>query len=167
MTDDSVRPKRRTGLLAGALAAATVIASVAVATLAHAEPSGPPGTTLKAAAERSGRYFGAAMGRDRLSDNGFLTIANREFDMMTAVNEMKPDATEPNRGQFNFSAGDAIYNWAVQHGMRVRGHTLAWHAQQPRFWGSLSGSGLRQAMIDHINGVMAHYKGKLAAWDVV
>jgi endo-1,4-beta-xylanase len=138
-----------------------------MATLAHADLSGPPGTTLKAAAERSGRYFGAAMGGDRLSDSGFLTIANREFDMMTAVNEMKPDATEPNSGQFTFAAGDAIYNWATQHGMRVRGHTLAWHAQQPRFWASLSGSSLRAAMIEHINGVMAHYKGKLAYWDVV
>jgi endo-1,4-beta-xylanase len=107
------------------------------------------------------------MGQDRLSDSGFLTIANREFDMMTAVNEMKPDATEPNSGQFTFQAGDAIYNWATQHGMRVRGHTLAWHAQQPRFWGTLSGSSLRAAMIEHINGVMAHYKGKLAYWDVV
>ncbi len=128
---------------------------------------GPAGNTLKAAAERSGRYFGTAMGGDRLNDSGFLTIANREFDMMTAVNEMKPDATEPNAGQFNFSAGDAIYNWATQHGMRVRGHTLAWHAQQPGFWRNLSGSGLRDAMIEHINGVMAHYKGKLAYWDVV
>src|SRR6185436_13336736 len=81
--------------------------------------------------------------------------------------EMKPDATEPNSGQFTFAAGDAIYTWATQHGMRVRGHTLAWHAQQPRFWGSLSGSALRTAMIDHINGVMAHYRGKLAYWDVV
>ena len=138
-----------------------------MATFAHADLTGPPGSTLKAAAERSGRYFGAAMGGDRLSDQGFLTIANREFDMMTAVNEMKPDATEPSSGQFDFRAGDAIYNWATQHGMRVRGHTLAWHAQQPRFWGSLSGSGLRAAMIEHINGVMAHYKGKLAYWDVV
>ena len=162
------RTRRSARLLAGgALAVATVVASVAVATLAHADLSGPPGTTLKAAAERSGRYFGAAMGGDRLSDSGFLAIANREFDMMTAVNEMKPDATEPNSGQFTFAAGDAIYNWAVQHGMRVRGHTLAWHAQQPRFWGSLSGSALRAAMIEHINGVMAHYKGKLAYWDVV
>ncbi|GHJ16176.1 beta-xylanase [Micromonospora sp. AKA38] len=143
------------------------MSSMAVATFARADLSGPPGTTLKAAAERSGRYFGAAMGGDRLTDSGFLTIANREFDMMTAVNEMKPDATEPNPGQFDFRAGDAIYNWATQHGMRVRGHTLAWHAQQPRFWGSLSGSALRQAMIDHINGVMAHYRGKLAYWDVV
>jgi endo-1,4-beta-xylanase len=162
------KPGRRARLLiGGALAVVTAAASATVATFAYADLTGPPGTTLKAAAERSGRYFGAAMGGDRLSDSGFLTIANREFDMMTAVNEMKPDATEPSRGQFNFSRGDAIYNWAVQHGMRVRGHTLAWHAQQPSFWGSLSGSALRTAMIDHINGVMAHYKGKLAYWDVV
>ncbi|WSG34204.1 endo-1,4-beta-xylanase [Micromonospora ureilytica] len=140
---------------------------MALATFARADLSGPPGTTLKAAAERSGRYFGAAMGGDRLSDSGFLTIANREFDMMTAVNEMKPDATQPNPGQFDFRRGDAIYDWATQRGMKFRGHTLAWHAQQPRFWGSLSGSALRTAMIDHINGVMAHYKGKLYAWDVV
>ncbi|WP_433304924.1 endo-1,4-beta-xylanase [Actinoplanes sp. CA-030573] len=172
MTEVPVRPDRRLRgrarlFVSAALAVGTVAASVAVATLAHADLTGPPGTTLKAAAERSGRYFGAAMGGDRLGDSGFLAIANREFDMMTAVNEMKPDATEPNSGQFTFAAGDAIYNWAVQHGMRVRGHTLAWHAQQPRFWGSLSGSALRAAMIEHINGVMAHYRGKLAYWDVV
>ena len=172
MNDLPAHPKGRSGgraglLLGGACAVAIAVSSVAVATFAHADLTGSPGTTLKAAAERSGRYFGAAMGGDRLSDQGFLTIANREFDMMTAVNEMKPDATEPNSGQFTFSAGDAIYNWATQHGMRVRGHTLAWHAQQPKFWGSLSGSALRAAMIEHINGVMAHYKGKLAYWDVV
>jgi endo-1,4-beta-xylanase len=130
-------------------------------------PSGAPGTTLKAAAQRSGRYFGLAMGGDRLTDTGFQAIANREFDMLTAVNEMKPDATEPIRGQFNFRSGDALYDYATQHGMRVRGHTLAWHAQQPGFWRSLNGSALRTAMIEHINGVMAHYKGKIYAWDVV
>ncbi len=87
--------------------------------------------------------------------------------MITAENEMKLDATEPARGQFNFTAGDRIYNWAVQNGKRVRGHTLAWHAQQPSWMQALSGSALRQAMIDHINGVVGHYKGKIYAWDVV
>jgi endo-1,4-beta-xylanase len=172
MKDVPARPKRRTGgrarLLVGSICAVVIaVSSVAIATFAHADLSGPPGTTLKAAAERSGRYYGAAMGADRLSDQGFLTIAAREFNMMTAVNEMKPDATAPAPGQFDFRAGDAIYNWATQRGMGVRGHTLAWHAQQPRFWSGLSGGALRTAMINHINGVMAHYRGKLVAWDVV
>ncbi|MEV0274384.1 non-reducing end alpha-L-arabinofuranosidase family hydrolase [Hamadaea sp. NPDC050747] len=124
-------------------------------------------STLGAAAAQSGRYFGTAIAGGRLGDSTYTTIAGREFNMVTAENEMKIDATEPQRGQFTFSAGDNIYNWATQRGMKVRGHTLAWHGQQPGWMQSLSGSTLRQAMIDHINGVMAHYKGKLAAWDVV
>nr|WP_260710607.1 endo-1,4-beta-xylanase [Dactylosporangium aurantiacum] len=124
-------------------------------------------STLGAAAAQSGRYFGTAIAANRLGDSTYSTIAGREFNMITAENEMKPDATEPQRGQFNFSSGDQIYNWATQRGMKVRGHTLAWHAQQPSWWGGISGSTLRQAMIDHINGVMGHYKGKLAYWDVV
>jgi endo-1,4-beta-xylanase len=172
MNDLSTYPKRRTGglarlLLGGACAVAIAVSSVAIVTVAHADLTGPPGTTLKAAAERSGRYFGLAMGADRLSDSGFQAIARREFNMLTAVNEMKPDATQPNPGQFNFRNGDALATWAAQNGMRVRGHTLAWHAQQPGFWRNLSGGALRTAMIDHINGVMAHYRGKIFQWDVV
>jgi len=124
-------------------------------------------STLGAAAAQSGRYFGTAIAAGKLGNSAYTTLAAREFNMVTPENEMKPDATEPQRGQFNFNSGDQIYNWATSHGMRVRGHTLAWHSQQPGWMQSLSGSALRQAMIDHINGVMAHYKGKLAAWDVV
>ncbi|MFI1992947.1 endo-1,4-beta-xylanase [Actinoplanes sp. NPDC020271] len=156
------RASRARLLLAGTVAAVTALGAVLVASQASAAAS-----TLGAAAAQSGRYFGTAIAASRLGDSTYSTIAGREFNMITAENEMKPDATEPQRGQFNFSSGDQIYNWATQRGLKVRGHTLAWHAQQPSWWGGLSGSSLRQAMIDHINGVMAHYKGKLAAWDVV
>ncbi|WP_213005912.1 endo-1,4-beta-xylanase [Paractinoplanes toevensis] len=149
-------------LFAGAVAAVAALGVVMVMPDANAAAS-----TLGAAAAQSGRYFGTAIAASRLSDSTYSTVAAREFNMITAENEMKPDATEPNRGQFNFNSGDQIYNWATQRGLKVRGHTLAWHAQQPGWMQSLSGSSLRQAMIDHINGVMAHYKGKLAAWDVV
>jgi endo-1,4-beta-xylanase len=124
-------------------------------------------TTLGAAAAQSGRYFGAAIAAPKLTDSVYTTVANREFNMVTAENEMKIDATEPNQNQFNFTNGDRVFNWAVQNGKRVRGHTLAWHSQQPVWMQNLSGSALRSAMINHINGVLAHYRGKMAYWDVV
>ncbi|MEO3859471.1 endo-1,4-beta-xylanase, partial [Acrocarpospora sp. B8E8] len=136
-------------------------------TMAVSVPADAAASTLGAAAQQSGRYFGTAIAAGKLGDSAYTTIANREFDMVTAENEMKIDATEPNRGQFNFTNGDRVFNWAVQNGKRVRGHTLAWHSQQPGWMQSLSGSTLRQAMIDHINGVMAHYRGRIYAWDVV
>jgi GH35 family endo-1,4-beta-xylanase len=59
---------------------------------------------LGAAAAQSGRYFGTAIAAGRLNDSAYTTIAAREFNMVTAENEMKPDATEPNQNQFNFSS---------------------------------------------------------------
>ena len=88
------------------------------------------GSTLQAAAASSGRYFGTAIPQSKLGDGTFTGIANREFSMVTAENEMKPDATEPNQNQFSYNSGDTIYNWATQNGKKVRGHTLAWHSQQ-------------------------------------
>jgi endo-1,4-beta-xylanase len=159
--------QRNRSLIARALVAGAA-GVVAVATVTVMMPSAnAAASTLGAAAAQSGRYFGTAIAGGRLGDAAYTTIAGREFNMVTAENEMKIDATEPQRGQFTFSAGDQIYNWATQRGMKVRGHTLAWHGQQPGWMQSLSGSTLRQAMIDHINGVMAHYRGKLAYWDVV
>jgi endo-1,4-beta-xylanase len=141
---------------------------VAIATAAMVMPAANAAeSTLGAAAKQSNRYFGTAIAAGRLSNSTYSTIAAREFNMITAENEMKPDATQPNRGQFTFNSGDQIYNWATQRGIPVRGHTLAWHAQQPGWMQRLSGSSLRQAMIEHINGVMAHYRGKLHSWDVV
>ncbi|SBT91732.1 endo-1,4-beta-xylanase (glycosyl hydrolase family 10) [Streptomyces sp. DI166] len=155
--------RRARGLLLALLAGALGVVTALVAPpSAHAAES-----TLGAAAAQSGRYFGVAIASGRLGDSTYTSIANREFNSVTAENEMKIDATEPQRGQFNFSSADRVFNWAVQNGKQVRGHTLAWHSQQPGWMQSLSGSALRQAMIDHINGVMAHYKGRIAQWDVV
>lgn len=157
-----VRRKIRGLLLALIAGVLGTVAALGAPPKAHAAES-----TLGAAASQSGRYFGTAIASGRLGDSAYTTIAGREFNSVTAENEMKIDATEPQRGQFNFTAGDRVYNWAVQNGKQVRGHTLAWHSQQPGWMQSLSGGTLRQAMIDHINGVMGHYKGKIAQWDVV
>ncbi|MEV3853772.1 endo-1,4-beta-xylanase [Streptomyces sp. NPDC050095] len=162
LSGPDIRRRTRGLLLALVVGVLVAVGALAAPLRAHAAES-----TLGAAAAQSGRYFGTAIASGRLGDSAYTSIAGREFNMVTPENEMKPDATEPQRGQFNFTAGDRVYNWAVQNGKKVRGHTLAWHSQQPGWMQSLSGSDLRQAMINHINGVMGHYKGKIAQWDVV
>ncbi|MFD9701175.1 endo-1,4-beta-xylanase [Lentzea sp. NPDC059081] len=124
-------------------------------------------TTLGAAAAQSGRYFGAAVAASKLSDQTYVNILNTEFSMVTAENEMKWDATEPNRGQFTYSGGDRVLNQAVGNGKRVRGHALLWYQQEPGWAQRLEGSDLRQAMMNHVTQVATHYQGKVYAWDVV
>ncbi|GAA3754504.1 endo-1,4-beta-xylanase [Micromonospora maritima] len=157
----TARYRPRAALLSAAVGAALVAATVAVATSASA------GTTLGAAAAEQGRYFGTAVAANKLSDATYVGILNREFTMVTPENEMKWDATEPSQGQFTYTNADRIVAHAQANGMRVRGHALAWHSQQPGWAQNLSGSALRQAMVNHITQVATHYKGKIYAWDVV
>ncbi|MCA2226328.1 endo-1,4-beta-xylanase, partial [Nonomuraea aurantiaca] len=74
---------RRRALITGALGALGLITALATAIPADAAAS-----TLGAAAAQSGRYFGTAIASGRLGDSQYTTIASREFNMVTAENEM-------------------------------------------------------------------------------
>jgi len=157
----TVLSRRRRAALVVAAAAGVVAAAVAVATTADAA------TTLGASAAQTGRYFGAAVAANKLSDSTYVGILDREFNEITPENEMKWDATEPSQGTFTFSASDQIVAHAQAHGQRMRGHNLAWHSQQPSWVQNLSGTALRSAMVNHITQVATHFRGKIYAWDVV
>ncbi|MFY1593540.1 endo-1,4-beta-xylanase [Micromonospora sp. WMMD737] len=150
------------------VALASVVVGLAVAATTVAVASGASaGTTLGASAAEKGRYFGAAVAAHKLSDATYVGILNREFNSVTPENEMKWDATEPSQGQFTFANADRIVNHARANGMQVRGHALAWHSQQPGWAQNLSGSALRQAMVNHVTQVATYYRGKIHSWDVV
>ena len=55
----------------------------------------------------------------------------KHFNSMTSGNDMKWDATEKTEGTFTFAQADAEVAFAKANNMRVRGHTLVWHAQTP------------------------------------
>ncbi|MGM1062612.1 endo-1,4-beta-xylanase [Saccharothrix sp. Mg75] len=145
----------------------TLVAAAAGGTAVLTATSANAASTLGASAAQSGRYFGTAVAAGRLGDSTYVGILNREFDMVTAENEMKMDATEPNQNQFSYANGDRIVNHARNQGKRVRGHTLAWHAQQPGWMQRMEGSALRSALVNHITKVASYYRGKVYAWDVV
>jgi endo-1,4-beta-xylanase len=163
MTDSP--PTRRR--LWSAIALTAVACTAAATTFVMSSGTAQAASTLGASAAESDRYFGAAVVPNLLSDGAYSSALNADFNSLVAENVMKWDATEPNRGQFNFSGGDQIIAYAQEHGMEVRGHTLVWHAQQPGWAQGLGGNDLRQAMLDHIAGVAGHWAGDISSWDVV
>jgi endo-1,4-beta-xylanase len=147
----------------------TVVTAGAVAAGAFLtlSPAANAATTLGSAASAKGKYFGTAAAAYKFSDAVYTGILDREFTMVTPENEMKWDATEPSQNSFSYSSADTIVARAKANGQRMRGHALAWHQQQPGWVSSLSGSALRNAMVNHITNVATHYKGQIYAWDVV
>ncbi|WP_203718229.1 endo-1,4-beta-xylanase [Asanoa siamensis] len=162
MSMEGTQMRLRTALV---LATAGLLA--AGGTMVFAGSASAASTLGASAAERGGRYFGTAVAASRLGDSAYTTLLNREFNQVTPENEMKIDATEPQRGQFTYGNADRIVQHATSRGMRVRGHTLAWHSQQPGWMQSLSGSTLRQAMLNHVTQVATHFRGQVTWWDVV
>jgi len=127
------------------------------------------GLTLRSAAAASGRLFGAALNSRYLGSEAIYTeLARTEFSYVTAEWEMKWAPTEPSRGNFSFAGGDALSDFALAHGMQLKGHTLIWHASLPPWVSDLtSADEVRAAMLNHIQTVAGHYAGKVNAWDVV
>jgi endo-1,4-beta-xylanase len=113
------------------------------------------------------RRIGAAVESQRLREPMFAKVLAANFNSLTPENEMKWTYVEPAPGQFAFRGGDALVAFAAQHDMRVRGHTLVWHTQLAPWVGRLAGEALRAAMVAHVRGVVDHWKGKIAQWDVV
>lgn len=99
----------------------------------------------------------------------------KHFGAVVAGNAMKWDALEPKEGQFAWAEADKIVEFAELTGMTVRGHTLVWHNQTPAWVFQdpadpkkpVSKDLLLKRLRAHIEGVVGHYKGRVASWDVV
>jgi len=100
------------------------------------------------------------------SDSAFFNTATPEFNLVTAENCMKWDGLEPSQNNFNWSEADKLLNWAKTNNYKVHGHTFVWHNQTPSWVQNLSASAMESALNNHIDKVMAHYKGQIPIWDV-
>ena len=93
------------------------------------------------------------------------------FNLLVGENAMKPEVIYSWKGpdSYNYKYGDIITDYAAQHGMAVRGHVLIWHQQTPAKLVSvtMTKEEAQASMKEYIFGVMGHYKGKVAYWDVV
>ena len=116
-------------------------------------------------------YFmiGVAVNQRNVSNPEQVALIKQEFNSMTAENDMKPEPTEPQEGQFNWENADRIANFARQNGIKLRGHTLMWHSQIGR-WMTAEGTTKEQfyaRMKNHIQAIVSRYKDVVYCWDVV
>ena len=117
---------------------------------------------MKAAAACRGGLFGAALAASHLSESAYATAA-REHNFVTPENEMKWDAIEPTRGTFTFSPADQIVTFASERHEGQGPHAGLAHAAADVGHDLTTAADVRKAMIDHINGVMNHFKGKVTS----
>ncbi|WP_227872551.1 endo-1,4-beta-xylanase [Jeotgalibaca ciconiae] len=100
-------------------------------------------------------------------------LISTHFNSITAENEMKFELLHPRENEYTFEAADSIVDFAKQHNIEMRGHTLVWHNQTPRWvFENESGSLVTREVLlnrlqEHIKTVMEHFKDPFYSWDVV
>ena len=76
-----------------------------------------------------------ALGVDEFNQQGPLfRLAAHNFDEIVAGNAMKMASCVNEQGAMDFSKVSSFIAAAEDAGVSVYGHTLAWHAQQPKKW---------------------------------
>ncbi|MCR5840639.1 MAG: endo-1,4-beta-xylanase [Bacteroidales bacterium] len=120
-------------------------------------------------------YFkiGVAVNNRNVTDPDQMKLILREFNSITAENAMKPQPTEPRKGEFNWEDADRIADFCRANGIKMRGHTLMWHSQigtwmyQDEKGNLLPKEQFYANMKHHIQAIVNRYKDVVYCWDVV
>ena len=120
-------------------------------------------------------YFtiGVAVNMRNVSTPEHIELIKQNYNSITAENDMKPVSVQPQEGQWNWGNADKIAQFCRDNGIKLRGHTLAWHSQvgQWMFYDEnkelVSKEVLFERMRTHIHTVVNRYKDIVYCWDVV
>jgi endo-1,4-beta-xylanase len=125
---------------------------------------------LRSLAEKRGIYIGAAVAVGPLRNEPlYRRTAEREFNMIVAENAFKWSSLRPSRTKFDFKEADFLVKFAAANKMKLRGHTLVWHRQLPKWLteGNFTRDETIALLKEHIQTLVGRYRGKIDAWDVV
>ena len=111
---------------------------------------------------------GAAVRPAHLTETDYASTLAREFNLLEPEDALKWEVLRPDSQAFDFTQADQAVEFAFRHNMKVRGHTLVWHRQNPDWLGSghFTPEQLSALIATHIKTVVGHYRGKIFAWDV-
>jgi endo-1,4-beta-xylanase len=104
-----------------------LIVAIAVSAYGQDNTKTAPQKTLKEA--YAGKFLiGTANDLKSISEAESANI-KMQYDIVTPENCMKPQPIHPSEDTYNFVTSDAMVDWCQKNGLKVWGHTLAWHSQ--------------------------------------
>lgn len=120
-------------------------------------------------------YFtiGVAVNQRNISDPTQIELIKKQFNSITAENDMKPGEVHPSEGVWKWERADKVANFCRQNGIKLRGHCLVWHSQFCNWmFNDKNGKLVKKEVFyarlrDHIHTVVNRYKDIVYAWDVV
>lgn len=68
------------------------------------------------------------------NNDAYQASIKTQYDIVTPENCMKPQPIHPSEDTYNFKITDAMVDWCQANGLKVWGHTLAWHSQTPAWF---------------------------------
>jgi endo-1,4-beta-xylanase len=147
-----------------ALSASVGMAAPGV-TATRSEPSG-----LNLLFKPTGRVFGTAVRFDQLEDMPALRSAVIEnCGALTPEIDLTWASLEWERGRYNFGPVDNLLDFAAQHAMQVRGHTVLWGNSVPpwarRHMAETPGDW--SVVARYMEAVLGRYRGRIADWILV
>ncbi|MBP3776510.1 MAG: endo-1,4-beta-xylanase [Prevotella sp.] len=120
-------------------------------------------------------YFsiGVAVNQRNVVTPEQMALIQKEFNSITAENDMKPVSVHPKEGVWNWSGADSIANFCREKGIKLRGHCLCWHSQfSDWMFYDKKGKPVKKEVFyerlrEHIHAVVNRYKDVVYCWDVV
>ena len=113
--------------------------------------------------------FGVAVQVDHFeADADYRALIERECDLLMPSNELKFGLLRPTRPEFWFGPADRMVDWARERAMLSRGHAFVWWSTNPPWLEAIRDpADAERVLMEHIERVGEHYRGRLGSWDVV
>lgn len=70
----------------------------------------------------------------RGNSEAYQASIKKHYNIVTPENCMKPERIHPAEDKYTFETADAMVDWCKKNGIKVWGHTLAWHGQTPQWF---------------------------------
>ncbi len=117
--------------------------------------------------------IGNVMSPGQTTDAELTAMFKHQYNIMTPENDMKPQYLSSAKGVYSYTNADTLVNWAQANNIMIHGHTLVWHSQSAPWLTTgtdnkpLTRTVAKSNLMEYINNVAGHFKGKVVSWDVV